>query len=124
MAVANLHAKIDIFARQIARDPIRPIDFEFVADQIFSVADDHAISLRIDIDDVTRPKRSARQSFALTDREQFNAFVFADEVSSDIVNLAAMKFVFAEMGTQESLVIVAWNETNFLAVDLIRDFQA
>ena len=50
--------------------------------------------------------------------------MLADEISIDIVNLAAMKFVFAKMRAQEGLVIVAGNKTNLLAVDLVRDFQA
>ena len=41
--------------------PIHAIDFEFVANQIFGIADDHAICFRIEIDDVTRPQRTARQ---------------------------------------------------------------
>ena len=50
--------------------------------------------------------------------------MFSDEISIDIVNLAAMKFVFAEMRTQKRFVIVSRNKTNFLAIDLVGDFQA
>ena len=35
-----------------------------------------------------------------------------------------MKFRFAKVRTEKRLVIVAGHETDFLAVDLFRDFQA
>ena len=104
--------------------PIHAVDFEFITNQIFGIADDDAICCRIEIDNVTRPRRTARQPFALSDREQLDAVMFGDEVSIDIVNFAAMKFVFAEMRTQKCFVIVSGNETDFLAVDLVGDFQA
>ena len=104
--------------------PVHTIDLEFVANQIVRVADDDAICCRIEIDHITRPRRTAGKSFALTDREQLDAVMFADEISIDIVNLAAMKFVFAQMRAQKRLVIVAGNKTNFLTVDLVGDFQA
>ena len=49
--------------------------------------------------------------------------MLGDKVSIDIVNLATMKLRLAKMGTQKCLVIVAGHETDFLAVDLVRDFQ-
>jgi hypothetical protein len=50
--------------------------------------------------------------------------VFGNEVSIDIINLAAMKFVFAEVRTQKRFVIISRYETNFLAIDLLGHFQA
>ena len=50
--------------------------------------------------------------------------MFTEEISIDIVNLAAVKFVFTDMRTQKRLVIIAGNKANFLAVDLIGDLQA
>ena len=35
-----------------------------------------------------------------------------------------MKLAFAQMPTQERLVIVPWHKADFLAVDLVRDLQA
>jgi len=49
--------------------------------------------------------------------------VFANKVSIDVVNLAAMKLVFTEMRTQKRFVIIAGNETDLLTVELVGDFQ-
>ena len=49
--------------------------------------------------------------------------MFAYEISIDIVNLAAMKFILAQVRTEECLVIISRHEANFLTVDLVRDFQ-
>ena len=106
------------------RMPVHTIDLEFLADQIISIANDDAICCRIKIDNVTRAERTPGQTFALTDREQFDAVMFTNKVSIDVVNFAAMKFIFAQMRAQKRLVIVAGNKTNFLAVDLVGDFQA
>ena len=46
------------------------------------------------------------------------------EIPIDIVNLAAVKLVFAKMGTQKCFVIVSGHKTDFLAVDLVRDLHA
>ena len=104
--------------------PVYPLNFELIANQILGVADDHAICFRIEIDDITRTQRTAGQSFALADREELDAIVLADEISIDIVNLAAMKCRVAQMRAQERFVIVAGNKTNLLAVDLVGDLQA
>src|SRR6266545_3998143 len=65
---------------------------------------------------------SFSQSFALTDCEKLDPFVFGDKISIDIVNLAAMKFILAEVGTQKSPVIIARDKADLLAVDLVRNF--
>src|SRR5215831_16029743 len=101
--------------------PIHTIDLELLADQVVGIANNDAICFRIEIDNITRTQRTAGQPFALSDREQLDALMFTDEISSDVVNFAAMKFVFAQMGTQKCLVIVAGNKTNFLAVNLVGD---
>ena len=44
-----------------------------------------------------------------------------NEVPIDIINLTAMKLVFADVRTQERLVIVAGNKTNFLTIDFVGD---
>ena len=103
--------------------PVHTIDLEFLANQVVSVANDDAVRCRIQIDDVTRTWRTAGQPLALTDRKQLDAVMFTDEIPINVVNFAAVKFVFAQMGTQKRLIIVAGNETNFLAVDLIGDLQ-
>src|SRR5262249_16431996 len=54
MAVANLYCEFHIVTRQVACDPVLPIDLKFVASQIVSLADDDAIRFRIKIDNVTR----------------------------------------------------------------------
>jgi len=123
MAITNLYREFDIFAGQIAPDPICPVDLEFVTDQIVNVANDYAICLGVEIDDVARTRRSARKSFTLTNGEEFDAVMLANEISINIVNLAAMKFVFAEVRAQKRFVIISRHETNFLTVDLIGNFQ-
>src|SRR5262249_1215843 len=104
--------------------PIHTIDLELVADQVVGIADDDAVCCGVQIDDITRTWRTAGQPLALTDREQLYSVMFTDEVPINVVNFAAVKFVFAQMRTQKRLVIVSGNETNFLAVTLVCDFEA
>ena len=113
-------------SRDIARQgmPIHTIDLELLADQIAGIANDDAICRRIEVDDITRTRETARQPFALTDREQLDPVMFADKIPVNVINVAAVKFVFAQMGTQKRLVIVPGNKTNFLAVDLVGDLEA
>ncbi len=106
-----------------SRMPVHTIDLEFPANQVVGIADDDAIRCRVEIDDVTRTRRTAGQSLALTDRKHLDAVMFTDEISIDVVNFAALKFVFAQMGPQKRFVIVSGNKTNFLAVDLVGDLQ-
>ncbi len=124
MAVTDLYDNIGFASCGILRDPIHAIDFKFLRDQILRVANDHAIRFRVEIDHITRARRTAGQTFALTDREKLDAFVFAQKIAVNIVNLAAMKLAFAQMRTQKCLVVVSWDETNLLAIDFVRDFQA
>ena len=91
---------------------------------IVRIANDDAVCCRIKIDNVPRARRTAGQPFALSDREQLEPVMFTEEISIDIVNLAAVKFVFTDMRTQKRLVIVAGNKTNFLAIDLVGNFKA
>src|SRR6266550_4254076 len=81
-----------------SRMPVNTIDFEFVANQVVRIADDDAIRCRIKIDNVTRAGRTPGQPLALSDREQLDPVVFTNEVSIDVVNFAAMKFIFTQMG--------------------------
>src|SRR6476620_5537106 len=104
--------------------PVHTIDVELLANQVVGVANNDAICCRVEVDNVTRPQRSARKSFALADGEQFDPTVFGNEVAIDIINLAAMKFFFAEVRTQKRFVIISRYETNFLAIDLVCDLQA
>src|ERR1700730_9040736 len=79
-------------------DPVHLIDFEFIANQIVCIADNDAVCFRIKVNHIAGPRRTAGKSFALPNSEQLDPFVFAEKVSGDIVNLAAMKFFFAQMG--------------------------
>src|SRR5437764_15480700 len=49
MAITNLHCRIDIFIGELRRNPIRPVDFEFVANQILNIANNHRLCLGIEI---------------------------------------------------------------------------
>src|SRR3954453_13433302 len=104
--------------------PVYAVDFEFLANQVLGVTNDDAIGRRVEIDDIPRTQRTAWQSLALSDREQLDTVVFADELSIHVVNFAAMEFVFAQMRTQKCLVIVARNKTNLLAIGFFGDLQA
>src|SRR6266571_2263939 len=104
--------------------PVYTIELEFVPEQVVGIADDDAIGLRIDIDHIAWPNRATGQALALADGEKLNAVMFADEISVHIVNLSLMKSRVAQMRAQESFVILAGNETNLLAVDLVGHFQA
>ena len=88
MAVANLHRDFERLVGIAAAAPVHLVDFEFVRDQILGVADDDAVRRRIDIDDVTRLRRTAGQTFALADGEHLDAFVFAEEIALEIVDAA------------------------------------
>jgi len=120
MAVTNLDCDIDNFIRGPS-DPVYAVNFKFVADQIAHTSDNDPVRFRIEIDHVARPGRAAGQSFALTDCEKLDPFVFGDKISIDIVNLAAMKLVLAEVRTQKYLIIIARDKADLLAVDLVRD---
>ena len=129
MIVANLHSSFNLPAVVDGVDsgyrvPVHAIDFEFVTDQVLGVSDDNAVCLWIEINNVAWSRRTAGQPFALTDCEKLDPVVSCNEISIDIVNLATMKLRFANMRTQKCLLIVAGHEADFLAVDLIRDFQA
>src|SRR5207247_2979183 len=133
MVVANLHRGFEFVLVAAIGDrgagiidpgynvPIHTVDFEFIRDQIVGVADDDTISFGIQIDHVTRTRRTAGKSFPLSDREQLDAVMLTEEISIDVVNFAAMKLVIAQMRKQKRLVIVARNETNLLAVDFVGD---
>src|SRR5436853_7667786 len=96
--------------------PVYAVDFEFLANQVLGVTNDDAIGRRVQIDDIPRTQRTAWQSLALSDREQLDTVVLANELSIHVVNFAAMKFAFAQMRTQECLLIVAGNQTTLLAI--------
>src|SRR5947208_16719403 len=104
--------------------PIHAIDIEFLADQIVGVANDDTICCRVEVPNVTRPQRSAWESFALADGQKFDAAVFGNKVSVDIINLAAMKFAFPDVRTQKRFVIISRYETHFLDIDLVRHLLA
>ena len=106
-AMLDMDRELGTFGWQLMRDPVRAIDFEFVANQIVGVTNDHAICFGIQVDDVTRPERSAGKSFALANREEFDAVVFRNKVSVYVVDFTAMKFLFTEMRTQERFVIIS-----------------
>src|SRR5436190_3241893 len=129
MTVANLYCCFDFVVIAGLVDPgdwmpICSVDLEFVRHQIISISDNYAIHRRIQIDNVARSWRAARQSFSLANREKLDAVVFAQEIPGNIVNLAAVKLIFAQMRTQKCLVIVAGNKTDFLAIRLVGNFEA
>src|SRR6516164_1954182 len=107
-----------------SRMPVHTIDLELFADQIAGIANDDTICRRIEVDDITRTRRTAGQPLSLTDREQLDPVMFTDKIPLNVINVAAVKFVIAQMGTQKRLVIVAGNKANFLAVDLVGDLEA
>src|SRR6516225_1009436 len=80
--------------------PIHVVELELLAEQVIGIANDDAICCRIEIDDITRTGRTAGQPFALSDREQLNAAMFTEEISSDVVDFAAVKFIFTQVRTQ------------------------
>ena len=129
MAVADFHGGFQ--AGVVAgisdagyRMPVHPIDLELLANQIPGIADDDAVSCRIEIDDITRTRRTAGQPFALSDRKQLDALMFTEEIPGDIVNFATVKFAFTLLGTQKHLVIVAGNKTDFLTIHFVSHFKA
>ena len=105
-------------------NPIDALNLKLFHQQILRVADDDATGRWVDVDHVARFRRAAGQTLALADGEHFNPFVLAEEVALEIVDPAAMKFRFAEMGAEKCLVIIPGNKTDLLAVHLVRHLQA
>src|SRR5438874_383547 len=97
MAITNLYREFDTFAGQIAPDPICPVDLEFVTDQIVNVANDHAICLGVEIDDVARTRRSARKPFT---QNSAVFLMFDDRVMTRGDVIAAERFGFAPEVTE------------------------
>src|SRR2546427_62273 len=105
MAVTNLYREFDIFAGQIAPDPICPVDLEFVTDQIVNLANDYAICLGVEIDDVglTQTKEKIRLVFAWIGPFAQNSAVFLmfdDRVMTRGDVIAAERFGFAPEVTE------------------------
>ena len=65
MIVANLYRCCD-FGIWRTINPIHAIDFKLLRNQIVFITDNDTICLRIDIHDITRPRRAAGQTPALT----------------------------------------------------------
>src|SRR5579884_1091851 len=106
------------------RVPVHSLDLEFLNHQIVRLPNNDAVCRGIEIDDVTRTQRAARQTFALANGEELDAVVFAQEISLHIINRAAMKLLVAEARAQKRLVILARHEADFLAVHFVGDFKA
>src|SRR5262245_26143984 len=75
--------------------PVHAIDFELLHNQIGGIANDDTIGRRIEIDHVPWTRRTAGKTFALADGEQLDAVMLPDEISTNVVNFTAMKFIFA-----------------------------
>src|SRR5690242_15637750 len=127
MIIADLHRGFEAQRAVTARGdrmPVEAIDFEFSAAQIVGISNDYPVGVGIEIHHIAWTRRTARQTFALANCEQLNPFVFGNKIPLHVVNLASMKFVFAEMRTQKAFVIIARHETNLLAVDFISDSES
>jgi hypothetical protein len=77
--------------------PVHAVNFEFLSDQIVSIPDNHPVCIGVQIDHVPRTRRATGEAFALADRKQLNSIMLANEISSDVVNVAAMKVVTTQV---------------------------
>ena len=62
VAVTDLHRHCQPFARCLAATPVNPVDFKFLDQQILGLADKNSSRRGINIDDVTRSRRTAGQT--------------------------------------------------------------
>ena len=88
VAVTDLHRHCQPLIRCLAATPVNPVDFKFLDEQILGVADNNSARLRINIDDVTRSRRTAGQTFALPNSEHLDALMLSDAVAGLVVNAA------------------------------------
>src|SRR5437588_11409584 len=121
MIVTNLNCSLDWVIRSDPTHPVDPINLEFFYQQILDSADNDAVCLRIEINDIARSRRASRQSLTLSNGEHLNSIMHSKELAIEIVNATPVKFIFLEMRAKECLVVLSWNETDFLAVGLVRD---
>ena len=122
MRVADFHGDLERLIRRAV--PQTVVDREFVRHQILRLADDHAARGGVDVDDIHRARRTARQPFALADGEHFDALVLGHAIARFVVNAAGVKLTRAEVRSQERLVVVPRHETDLLAVHFVRRLQA
>src|SRR3982751_3317983 len=94
--VTDLDRHVDRLLWHFTADPVHAIDLEFVANQIFRAADNHAAGDGIDIDHIAWLCGAAGQTFALPNREHLNAAVRSEKIAAEIVDAALVKFALAE----------------------------
>src|SRR5437867_1005015 len=113
MVVPDLYRRIEWTTPVSARGyrvPGHTIDFKFVANQIVRVTNYDAISFRVEIDNITRKQRATGQPLSLTDGEKLEAIMFTHKISIEVVNLTSMKFVFAQMRYNPSLMQLLYSK--------------
>ena len=122
MRVADFHGDT-LAATWFAPQPICAIHFEAIAHEVFFVANDDSVGLRVDIDHIAWAWGSTWQAFALADGEHLDTLVVGDEVALCVVDAALVEFLLAEVAAQERLVVIARHEADFLAVHFVGDLQ-
>ena len=123
MRVADFHRDA-LAATGFATQPICAIHFEALTHKVFFVADDDAVGLRVDVDDIAWARGAPWQALALADGEHFDAFVFGYEVAIGVVDASLVELLFAQVAAQEGLVVITRHEADFLAVHLVGNLQS
>src|SRR5204862_4402963 len=83
------------------RNPIHAIDLELFHQQICRLTNNYAVRFRIEIDDITRLRRPAGQTFALTNGKHLNPVMRGAKLALESVNSTASELVLSKTRTQE-----------------------
>ena len=71
--------------------PVGAVDGELFAEQILLATQNHPTAVRIDINDVAGSDTSSWKSFALSDREEFNAIVRSKMVALEVIKTSRLE---------------------------------
>src|SRR5207237_10405027 len=113
MIVTNLNRHLDWVIRSDTTHPIHPINLEFLDQEILDAADNDAVCIRIEINDIARSGRASRQSLALSNGEHLNSIMPSKEPAIEILTAASLKLTFRKVRAEESFVVLPWHESNF-----------
>ena len=133
MFVADLDGHMHGLADFVGRDQVHATSGESFRKEIGIVADDHLATVILDLNYVERRASGDTEALALADGEIVHSGVLADDFAVGGDHLASNGFaadfgsvvsLFGEVGVDETLVVSAGDEANFLGVGLFGDDEA
>ena len=122
MIVPNLHGRFQPLRRLVERNPIATVHRELSALEGGVVADDHAVTGRIEFDDIERLGRGEAQALALADGIKFDALVMAEDLAVKIDNLTAVLLGQLRL-LEEPAVVFVRHEANLHALLFVGRFE-